>query len=91
MRLYLNKAIQSITAEHAQISTLNTLLNNSKLQDFEEKITDLTGITEKILDQSSDKTIKKEIHSYIEKNQNWLREYLPDIEQLRSCLGRLKD
>ena len=90
MRLYLNKAIQSITAEHAQVSAHNTLQNNSKLQELEEKITDLTGLTEKILDQSSDKTINKEIHDYMEKNQNWLREYLPDTEQLRSCLGNLK-
>lgn len=83
MRFYLSQAIQSITVEHTRIVALNAEQNNSKLQELEKKITELKMLIEKILDQSLGKTIHKEIQNYIEKNQRWLKGYIPDFEQMK--------
>lgn len=83
-RLYLSKAIQSIQAKHAQLSSSNNIQNKSKLQELKKIETELNLLSEKLLDPSSDKTINKEIYGFIKQNEKLLRNHLHDIEQLKA-------
>ena len=87
IRFYLNQATQSIVAEHARTLAASSEQNNSQLQELKARMAELNELLEQVVDPSFDKTINSKIHSYVEKNKNWLRSYLADLEQLSNCLG----
>lgn len=88
IRLYLNKALQSIQAKHTELFALKDLQNKSKLQELEKKATELNLLLDRLLDSSFDKTINKEINSFIKQNETLLKNHLHDFEQLKVVTKR---
>jgi len=84
IRLYLNKAVQSIQAKHTELLALKNSQNKSKLQELEKKVTELNLLSERLLDPAFDKTINKEINNFIKQNETLLQNHLHDFDQLKA-------
>ncbi len=89
-RFYLTQVLHSLRVEQDQLLSVNPIQDTPRLQELEEKINELTELTEKISDHSFEKDIHSKIYSYVEKNKEWLQVYLPGFEQLSNCLREFK-
>ncbi len=83
IRFYLNQAIQSLNSKYVALFTLNYLQNKPRLQALEQKKTELSGLSEKLLDRNFEETIHKEMSDYFKENENWLQNHSSDFEQLK--------
>ncbi|MHB9147134.1 MAG: aminotransferase class I/II-fold pyridoxal phosphate-dependent enzyme [Candidatus Amoebophilus sp.] len=82
IRLYLSKAVQSAKEESAKLSS--NPQNKVKLNELKQRTATLNLLMEKLLDQSAEKNIHKQINNFIKENETLLKHYLPDLEQLKS-------
>ncbi|MBN9413726.1 MAG: pyridoxal phosphate-dependent aminotransferase [Candidatus Paracaedimonas acanthamoebae] len=89
-RLYLNQVLQKLMKEHERIANLNIHQNSSRIQWYKDKIIETKKLIKGMLDHSSNKVILKNLSDYIEKNKDWLPKYIPDFEQLNTCIQAFK-